>query len=168
MLAPELGRQVKAERARLGLAQDALAKRAAVSRTVLSRLESGHEGPVQSDVMERIAKGLGLPIRVTIGVSSSQSEERLKLRLRQEGLRARHLRLALDLAMDPKRAKPMVEQARRQVRLWEERKSCSPRYIERWNKVLSLPPREMALAMASLGEWEDAMLQNSPWSFAWS
>ena len=33
---------------------------------------------------------------------------------------------------------------------------------------LRLPPRKLGKAMTSLGEWEDALLQNSPWSWAWN
>ena len=36
------------------------------------------------------------------------------------------------------------------------------------SQPLALPPRKLAQAMVSLGEWEDALFQNSPWSWAWN
>jgi hypothetical protein len=54
------------------------------------------------------------------------------------------------------------------VELWRTRRSCSPRYIEAWAQALNHPPAGVAQAMTRFGEWEDAMFQNSPWSWAWS
>jgi hypothetical protein len=62
----------------------------------------------------------------------------------------------------------MVAKAQGRVALWRRRKTCSPFYVRRWSALLDLPPRKLAQAMASLGEWEDALFQNSPWSWAWS
>jgi len=93
---------------------------------------------------------------------------RLQHQAKPEQLRNRHLRLAVDLAADEQLAHGMIATARDRVELWRSRRLCSPLYIERWSEILALPPRRMAKAIASLGEWEDATFQNSPWFWAWS
>jgi hypothetical protein len=93
---------------------------------------------------------------------------RLERERKLEQQRNRHLRLAIKLANDEKAAAMMVAKARARVDLWRRNRSCSAFYIQRWSEILALPPRKIAKAMASLGEWEDALFQNSPWSWAWS
>jgi hypothetical protein len=82
--------------------------------------------------------------------------------------RNRHLRLAIELTHDERAASAKIARARERVALWRSKRSCSPFYIERWSRLLTLPPRKLAKAMASLGEWEDAFFQNSPWSGTYS
>jgi transcriptional regulator with XRE-family HTH domain len=169
MLASQIGRHIKNRRAALGMGQVALCAKSGVSRAVLSKLENERGEPVQTDVIDRLLAGLDAKATVILGeLATTQAEERLRHRLRQEELRQRHLRLALDLCADPENAAPKVQRALRQVDLWEQRKSCSPQYIEGWRKALSLDPRSVALAMTSFGDWENAMYQNSPWSFMWT
>jgi len=168
MLSNEFGRHIKERRLALGLAQEALCQRARVSRAVLSRLESQRGLAVQTDVLDKLLEALGGPIAIGVqSAGASRVEERLKHRLRQEELRQRHLRVALSLYQDPHSAPAKIDRALKQVSLWEERKSCSPRYIERWRQVLAGEPAEVAAAMACLGEWENAMFQNTPWAFEW-
>ena len=76
--------------------------------------------------------------------------------------------LALRLAGDRAAARKLIARAREVVELWRLNKTCSPLYIKRWSALLALPPVELAKAMASLGEWENALFQNTPWSWAWS
>jgi hypothetical protein len=52
--------------------------------------------------------------------------------------------------------------------LWSGNRTCSAFYIERWQALLDLPLMDLVQAMQTLGEWEDALLQNSPWSWAWT
>jgi transcriptional regulator with XRE-family HTH domain len=168
MISREIGRHIKSRRAALGLGQDALCAKSRVSRTVLSKLESERGEPVQTDVIDRLLAGLDAKITVSLGEpAGGKVEERLRHRLRQEEVRQRHLRLALDLSTNPRAAAPKIRRALEQVALWEQRKSCSPQYIEGWRKALSAGPRGVALAMTSFGDWENAMFQNSPWSFLW-
>ena len=61
-----------------------------------------------------------------------------------------------------------MAKARNRVELWRSKKTCSPLYVKRWSEMLALPPGKLARRMASLGEWEDALFQNSPWSWAWT
>ena len=74
----------------------------------------------------------------------------------------------MDLLTDARAAEPLIAKAKARVALWREKRSCSPYYIDRWSEALDLPPHQLAKTMGSFGEWEDAMFQNSPWSWAWS
>jgi hypothetical protein len=78
------------------------------------------------------------------------------------------MRLALTLATEPKKAVLLIKDARRQVALWRSRSLCSDFYIERWSELLCLQPRDLARGLTELGDWEDAMFQNSPWAGAWN
>ena len=168
MLATLLGEVVLAQRLRKGLSQAQLARNARVSRTVLSRLERGKALAVQTDVLDRLFQALDCKPPLGGGQPDARMLARLELLGKQEQNRSRHLRLAIDLADDERVAAPLIAKARERVELWRERRSCSPRYIELWARVLDLPPRRLAKAMSSFGEWENAMFQNSPWSWVWS
>jgi hypothetical protein len=93
---------------------------------------------------------------------------RLEQDVRIERQRNRHLRLALELTGDLREARRRIARAKAVVELWRRNRSCSPFYIRRWSALLALPPGELARAMAGLGEWEDALFQNTPWSWAWN
>ena len=170
MLAEQFGNLVKEQRARKGLKQADLARAARVSRTVLSRLEQGSASVVQTDVLDRLFAALEMSPRMVD--QAAPDEARLRARLEQhrklEQQRSRHYRLAIDLAGDGKAAASMIAKARTRVDLWRRNATCSPYYIERWLQLLALTPRKLAKAMSSLGEWEDALFQNSPWSWAWN
>ena len=173
MLSMEIGRQIKARRTSMKISQQRLCEHARVSRAVLSRLENEGASPVQTDVVERLCASLGAVVRITVGDNEPRSpagrvEERLRHQLRQEELRQRHLRVALDLVANRRKASTKIRRALQQVDLWEARRSCSPQYIERWRKALSHDVKGVAEAMTSFGEWENAMFQNTPWSFLWT
>jgi transcriptional regulator with XRE-family HTH domain len=169
MLAQQYGRLIKEARLRKRFTQEDLARKAGVSRAVLSKLEQGKSKPVQSDTLDRLLAAL--EVRPQVDSSSgvdSRKLARLEQEIRRLGRRERHLRLAVRLTEDESAAAALVAKARQRVDLWRRNGSCSPFYIDRWSQALALPPREIAKEMASLGEWEDAMLQNSPWSWAWT
>lgn len=169
MLAAEFGNAIKRERLARGLRQAELAAAAKVSRTTLSRLEGGKAFPVQTDVLDRIFQALDVKPQLAIGVAlEDRRRARLEQRARIEEQRSRHLRLAVRLAGGSRDARRLIRRAQGVVELWRERRTCSPFYIRRWSELLSLPPVELAKRMASLGEWEDALFQNTPWSWAWS
>ncbi len=170
MLAKQYGRLIKEQRLRKGLNQDELAAAARVSRAVLSRLEQGGARPVQTDTLERLLRALEIEPQV-LGRSApddARKQARLEQERKLERRRNQHLRLAVELADAGPAASAMVAKARARVDLWRTNRSCSPHYIERWSELLALPPRKLAKAMASLGDWEDALFQNSPWSWAWT
>jgi transcriptional regulator with XRE-family HTH domain len=163
MLALQYGKLIKDARVRRGLKQEDLAVKANVSRAVLSRLEQSKPKAVQSDTIDRLLDALQVfPQLDESGRDGMRKLARLEQELRVRELRERHLRLALELADDPREA------AKERVALWRSNKSCSASYIERWSQLLSLPPRKMAKEIASLGEWQDALFQNSPWLWAWT
>ncbi|HEX7052716.1 MAG TPA: helix-turn-helix transcriptional regulator [Burkholderiales bacterium] len=170
MLAIQYGKLIRELRESQGLKQEALARKANVSRAVLSALECGKGKPVQSDTIEKLLGALGAPLPELGSPDRDAARKlaRLQQDLKRHERRERHLRLAVELAADEKSAPEKVARARRRVELWRRRQSCSPFYIERWSQVLAKPPRSIAREMSSLGEWEDALFQNSPWSWAWS
>jgi transcriptional regulator with XRE-family HTH domain len=170
ILAGQIGKLVKSRRGAEGLTQMQLARLAGVSRTVLSRLETGKAEAVQTDVLDRLLKVLAISPRLVDAKAPDDARKQARLEHQNwlEQQRNRHLRLAIDLVHDEQAAQAMIAKALRRVELWRHKRTCSPRYIERWSLLLQLPPRKLAKAIASLGEWEDALFQNSPWSWAWS
>ena len=78
----------------------------------------------------------------------------------------RHQRIAIDLLTLPAtERKALMQRARAVVERWQTDGLCSRDYIERWQALLALPPRELALAMTSDADgWGAALRQNSPWS----
>lgn len=77
----------------------------------------------------------------------------------------RHQRIALDLATFPHdAASQLIEQARQVVKRWKHEHLCSKDYIERWESILNLPPKEMSETIVSdMDGWGSALRQNSPW-----
>jgi transcriptional regulator with XRE-family HTH domain len=170
MLSQQLGSLIRLGRADRGVRQSELARSARVSRSVLSRLEQGKAVPVQTDVLDRLLAALAIKPRVSDDAAPDpvRLQARLAQRRKLEQQRSRHLRLAVELAADEDLGAAMIAKARARLELWRSRRACSLFYIERWSAIVALPPRRAAQAMASLGEWEDALFQNSPWSWAWS
>lgn len=168
MLARVYGEFVHGQRLGKGMSQADLAEKAKVSRSLLSRLERGSADAVQTDTLDRLFQALGSQLPFSGGQMDARRQARLEQERKVERNRSRHLRLAIDLAGDEGAAAGQVAKAKERVDLWRRNKSCSPQYIERWAEVLELPPRKLAKAMASFGEWEEALFQNSPWSWAWS
>lgn len=170
MLAQQIGQLIKTHRQAVGLTQGDLARRSEVSRTTLSRLEQGKAPHVQADVLDRLLDALDL--RPRIEPSATASQERRLARLEQDArLRVRreqHLRLMLDLLTAPLSAPEKIQRARDMVALWRENRTCSAYFIQRWQTLLDMPAPQLAQAMGALGEWEDALFQNTPWSWAWS
>lgn len=169
MLAEQCGRLIREAREKKGLKQDELAGKAKVSRTIVSLLERGKSKAVQSDTLDRLLTALELQPQIALpGRDGSRKLARLEQELKLRRQRERHLRLAIELADDAAAAAAKIARARQRVELWRKNRSCSPYYIERWSRLLAQPPRKMAKDIASLGEWQDAMFQNSPWSWVWT
>jgi len=169
MLAVQFGDLIRQTRRQKALGQAALAGAAKVSRTILSRLEQGKPRPVQTDVLDRVLAALDVVPQVSADDGMAERRlARLEQDVRIERQRNRHLRLALELTGDLREARRRIARAKAVVELWRRNRSCSPFYIRRWSALLALPPGELARAMAGLGEWEDALFQNTPWSWAWN
>ena len=170
MFAQQAGNIVRDQRIQKGLTQEELARSAGVSRRLVSHLEQGKAPNVQANSLDRLFKALEVKPQVIdrAGSDPARIQARLEHQVRLQEQRDRHLRLAIDLADDEQAAPAMIAKAQERVALWKEKGSCSPFYIDRWSQMLGLPPRKIAKAMASLGDWEGALFQNSPWSWAWN
>lgn len=169
MLSALFGDLIKRERRAKGLTQAELAHAAKVSRTIVSKLEQSRPGPVQTDVLDRIFQALEIkPHFSTDPVLEDRRRARIEQRAKLDRQRNRHLRLAVELASDHKGAADLAARARGVVALWRRNQTCSLFYIERWSALLALSPRELAREMTDLGEWEDALYQNTPWSWTWT
>ena len=169
MLSSDFGARIRIERLAKGVTQAGLARTAKVSRTVLSRIEQGKPSPVQTDVLDRLFAALD--VRPELAADSKLETRRLariEQQLKAEQQRSRHLRLALRLAGDRAAARRLIGKAKDVVDLWRRNRTCSPLYIKRWSALLALSPGKLAKAMASLGELENALFQNTPWSWAWN
>jgi len=162
MLSEQIGHLIKNKRASKGLKQEDLARDAAVSRDVISRLEQGHAPGIQADTVDKLCSALGIKVQVhEQGVS--QRLARFEQQRVVDQRKDRHLRLAVELAVDGARARDRINKAKDQIELWRRGKLCSEFYIRKWSEVLAMRPKKMAQAMAGFGEWESAMFQNSPW-----
>jgi len=170
MLAQQIGQLIKSQRLAVHLTQADLAQRAAVSRTTLSRLESGKAPNVQADVLDRLLASLQIQPRIESSASPSQArlQARQEQNSRLQQRREHHLRLMLTLLSEPAGAPARIERARAMVDLWRRNRTCSEYFIERWQTLLDLPVPQLVQAMLDLGEWEDALFQNTPWSWAWN
>lgn len=169
MLAAHFGKLINQARLSKGWTQHELAIEAGVARAIVSRLEQGQPRPVQSDTLDRLFAALEVSPQISrVDAGTPRRLARLEHELRLRDQREKHLRLAIELASNESAAAPKVAKARQRVELWRSNRTCSPLYIERWSRLLALAPCELAQAMASLEEWEDAMFQNSPWSWAWT
>ncbi len=62
-----LGRMLKTRREEKGLTQVALAKRARVTQTYIAKLESGDKKNPSLEILQRLAKALGVPVTELLG-----------------------------------------------------------------------------------------------------
>lgn len=170
MLIDDLTALIQDRRRKTGLSQKQLAAAAGVSRTTLSHVEQGKAPHVQMDVLARILRALEVAPRLSVDglPDPGRLAARMAHREQLHAQRARHLRLAVELAADAKAARGKIARAKKSVELWRRNRTCSPQYVRRWTELLALPPSQLARRMASLAEWEDAMFQNTPWSWAWN
>jgi len=98
------------------------------------------------------------------GVSARQLARAQQALIEKDRL-IRHQRIAFDLATLPAAKRdPLIKAARLMVERWRDERLCSSDYINKWEQILSMPPREMAAAMVSDVEgWGASLRQNSPW-----
>lgn len=97
--------------------------------------------------------------------ADSRAAARLQQACIEQSRLMRHQRIALDLATFPHdAASQLIEQARQVVKRWKHEHLCSKDYIERWESILNLPPKEMSETIVSdMDGWGSALRQNSPW-----
>ena len=102
-------------------------------------------------------------------VAADASASRVLARLTQASVEKdrliRHQRIALDLALLPSgETSCLIRNAKCIVNRWRNERLCSKDYIERWEEILSLPPKKIAEAIVSdMDGWGPSLRQNSPW-----
>jgi transcriptional regulator with XRE-family HTH domain len=165
-----LGREVRARRRSMGLTQVALASRSGVGRVTIARLETGAAQECGVGTLARLCHALGLELAALPPGALAAQETRLlreRGRLHRIDARRRHAELAVRLVAAPAReSAALVWRARANVDRWERDGLCSHHYISRWRTKLSGPVRRVAQSLLAYDAWTDALLGNTPWSFA--
>ncbi len=170
MVTMKLASQLRDRRRAVGLTQAGLAERSGTGRVTIARLEAGGPQDVRLGTLVRLCDALGLEIAAIASGGLQASETRLaraQERARRLDARRRHATLAAQLSAAPAReASALIARARANVRRWERDGLCSTHYISRWRTMLAGTPRQVARALVGDGAWTDALLQNTPWTFA--
>lgn len=154
-----------------GISQTDLAARSGAGRVTISRLEAGSVQDFRLGTLSRLCRALDLEL-AAVPRNPSRDREQAALareheRARRLDARRRHAALAAGLlALPAHEADGLVRRARDNVDRWERSGLCSEHYISRWRERLEGPVRTVALRLLEHGEWTDALLQNTPWSFA--
>ena len=162
--------QLRRARRASGMSQVALAARSGAARVTIARLEAGAAQDFRVGTIGRLCDALGLDL-AAVPRGTQAAQETLLARERERGrrldARRRHAVLAARLLDAPApEAAALLRRARGCVDRWERERLCSEHYISRWRAKLAGPVRRVAQALLEHGEWTDALLQNSPWSFA--
>ena len=170
-----LAQCIKDARRRSGMSQEALAKASGASRITIARLESGSAQDFRVSTLQRLCSALGLELAALpkdsqpgSPVTSPQVPATRKgPPLRQIDARRRHAALAAALlAVNPGDAADMVRQALATVALWEKEDRHGEEHRARWRARLEGSVRTVALRLLEHNAQTDALLANSPWTFA--
>ena len=162
--------QLRAARREQSLTQAGLAARSGTGRVTIARVESGSAGDVRLGTIERLCEALGLEV-AAVPVGGEAKLERLlareQERARRLDRRLAHAALAARLlAARRSDARALIGTARAAVDRWERERLCSRHYISRWRAMLAGPVERVARALLAPGEWQDALFQTTPWTFA--
>jgi transcriptional regulator with XRE-family HTH domain len=170
MRQPSLHGQLRRVRRERGLSQAALAAASGTGRVTIARLEAGAAQDFRVGTLARLCAALGLELAAVPRGAVARQEALLareRARAHRLDLRRRHAALAARLlAMPASDAAALVARARARVARWERERLCSAHYIERWRGRLKGPVRAIARRLLERDAWTDALLQNTPWSFA--
>jgi len=170
MAISRLGQQIRAVRQARGLSQEALADGSGAGRVTIARLETGVAQDFRIGTLSRLCEALDLELAALPKGGAALGEvkiERERERARRLDRRRRHAELAVRLlALPSAEASAMVREARSRVDRWERERLCSDHYVKRWRARLAGPVRRVARTLVEHDEWTDALLQNTPWSFA--
>jgi transcriptional regulator with XRE-family HTH domain len=157
-------------RREVGLTQAALAARSGTSRVTIARFEAGAEQDVRLGTLSRLCEAVGLEVTVLAPGCIRRLDIRLareRERGRRLDARRRHAALAARLLGAPAReSSTLIARARANVDRWERDGLCSAHYISRWRRRLAGSAQAVAHALTIDERWTDALLQNTPWSFA--
>ena len=161
--------QVRRARRQQSLSQAALAARSGTSRVTIARLEAGSARDVRMGTISRVCEALGFEV-AAVTPDAEPVLERLLARERERGRRLErrlaHAVLAARLLADRPEAGALIGTARAAVDRWERDRLCSRHYVARWRAMLTGPVERVARTLLEPGEWEDALFQNSPGTFA--
>lgn len=162
--------QVRAVRLKKGLSQSALATLSGTSRVTIARVEAGSTQDFRVGTISRLCEALGLELTAEPHGALRALETRLlreRERVRRLDRRRRHAVLAARLLAAPRpEAAALVKRAHSFVDRWERDRLCSRHYVSRWREMLAGSIETVAQSLLESGEWTDALLQNSPWTFA--
>jgi transcriptional regulator with XRE-family HTH domain len=170
-----LAESIREARRRSGMSQEALAKASGASRITIARLESGSTQDFRLGTLQRLCGALGLELTaLPPGARPADPAPakpipatRKDMQLRQLDARRRHAALAAALlAVNPEDAADMVRQALASVALWEQEGQHSEIHSTRWRARLEGSVRTVALRLLEHNAETDALLANSPWTFA--
>jgi transcriptional regulator with XRE-family HTH domain len=160
-----IAKDLRALRLAKGMTQQALADAAGISRTTLVQIEKGKDAQLSSIAMA------GQVLGVTVGVLQESADMARRKQARADNQtklaasREKHLKLAVKFALGGPEATVLKNDALRIVKLWQDKQLCSPVYIERWLKILSAKPMQIAQSLATMNdEWGPAMRQNTPFA----
>lgn len=161
---------VRGARRDRGLSQSALATLSGTGRVTIARIEAGAVQDFRLGTLTRLCDALDLELSVRPRGAQPASETALareRARAQRLDARRRHAALAAGLlALPMAEADDLIRRARANVERWERERLCSEHYISRWRERLDGPVRTVALRLLEHGDWTDALLQNTPWSFA--
>jgi transcriptional regulator with XRE-family HTH domain len=161
---------LKEARKAKGLSQAALAKASGTARVTIARLESGLLKDCRAGTLILLCEALGLDLMATAkgaAPADAGSLEKARERAIRLDARRRHAALAAALlAIAPDKAAEMIAQARATVERWNTEGLGSKAAVTHWRARLEGPVRTVALRLLEHGESTDAMLANTPWSFA--
>ena len=164
-----LREEIRRARLEQSLSQAALAARSGTSRVTVARLEAGSARDVRVRTISRISEALGLEV-AAVPAGAAPVLERLLARERESSRRLErrlaHAVLAARLLTGRREASVLIRKARAVVDRWERERLCSRHYISRWRAMLAGPAERVARSLLEPGEWEDALFQNTPWTFA--
>ena len=142
--------------------------RSGTSRVTVARLEwAGRD--VRLGTITSICGALGLEV-AAVPAGGEPALETLLAREREKTRRLErrlaHAALAARLLAARSKARPLVRVARAAVDRWEREGLCSRHYVVRWRAMLAGPVERVARALLDAGDWQDALFQNTPFTFA--
>jgi len=162
-----LGQNLRVAREASHRSQEEVASAAKIGRSTLVHIESG-KGASLSKIMA-IANVLSAEVGLSNGDAALTARRlaRLEQGAKVQSIREAHLRLAVRMLGDAAAGKLLVEDARKTVSLWRANQTCSPFYIESWEKLLAGSARDIGRSLGAMDErWSNALLQNTPFSHA--
>jgi PHD/YefM family antitoxin component YafN of YafNO toxin-antitoxin module len=132
-------------------------------------LRAAQDGPVAIERHRKVQAIVASPDRFAeLDAQEARRSARRLARAQQDLVERdrliKHQQLAIDLLTQPASERSaLIRRARAVVDQWRARGLCSVDYIDRWSRLLALPPRELAQALAGDADgWGTALRQNSP------